>query len=60
MVTTTVRFPDSLYQEVTDFAKENDFSKNQVIKIAVREFLHGRGKEGDITLRHIQRDYSKD
>ena len=43
MVTTTVRFPEDLYQQVTDFARENDLSKNQVIKIAVRRFLQSKG-----------------
>ncbi len=43
MVTTTIRFPDGLYQHVSEYAEENDFSKNQVIKMAVREFLEKRG-----------------
>ena len=43
MVTTTIRFPDGLYQHVSDYAEENDLSKNQVIKMAVREFLERKG-----------------
>ena len=43
MVTTTIRFPEELYQQVSEYAKENDFSKNQVIKMAVREFLLKKG-----------------
>ena len=39
MITTTVRFPEELYQQLADYAKENDFSKNQVIKMALREYL---------------------
>ena len=46
MVTTTVRFPEDLYRQVTEFAKENDFSKNQVIKMAVREFLQRKRVDG--------------
>ena len=45
VVTTTVRFPEDLYQQVTDFAKENDLSKNQVIKMAVRQFLQKKSVE---------------
>ena len=44
MVTTTIRVPDGLYQQVSDYAEENDLSKNQVIKMAVREFLEKKGK----------------
>ncbi len=43
MVTTTIRFPDRLYQQVSQYAEANDLSKNQVIKMAVREFLEGKG-----------------
>lgn len=43
MVTTTIRFPDGLYQHVSDYAEVNDLSKNQVIKMAVREFLERKG-----------------
>ncbi len=49
MITTTVRFPESLYQQVEDYAKENDFSKNQVIKMAVREFLRGQNLGGGVS-----------
>ena len=43
MVTTTIRFPDGLYQQVSGYAEENDLSKNQVIKMAVRDFLKRNG-----------------
>ena len=45
MVTTTIRFPEELYQQLSDYAKENDFSKNQVIKMAVREFLQKKSQD---------------
>lgn len=43
MVTTTIRFPDGLYQQLSDYAEENDLSKNHVIKMAVRELLERKG-----------------
>ncbi len=45
MVTSTIRFPDRLYQQVSEYAMENDLSKNQVIKMAVREFLELKGMD---------------
>ena len=59
MVTTTVRFPESLYQQVADYAKENDFSKNQVIKMAVREFLRGQNFGGGVGSNQIAGNLTK-
>lgn len=35
----TVRLPDELNRQVTEFAKQEDMSKNQVIKKAIRRLL---------------------
>ena len=37
--TTTVRLPDDLDRQLTERAKEEDLSKNQAIKAAVRRWL---------------------
>ena len=37
--TTTVRLPDDLDRQLTERAKEEDLSKNQAIKAAVRKWL---------------------
>ena len=39
MVTTSLRLPDDLYEALTNYAKEQELSKNQVIKLALRAFL---------------------
>ncbi len=60
MITTTVRFPESLYQQVADYAKENDFSKNQVIKMAVREFLRGKHFGGGVSSEQTAGNLTKE
>ena len=37
--TTTIRLPDDLDRQLTERAKEEDLSKNQAIKAAVRKWL---------------------
>lgn len=39
MVITSLRLPDDLYEALTNYAKEQELSKNQVIKLALRAFL---------------------
>ena len=56
MVTTTIRFPDGLYQQVSGYAEENDLSKNQVIKMAVREFLERKGVKVGKEMEHLDKD----
>ena len=42
MKATTIRLPVELDEALTRFARDEDLSKNHVIKKAVREFLHKR------------------
>lgn len=45
MVITSLRLPDDLYEAMTNYAKEQELSKNQVVKMALRAFL-GVRKDG--------------
>lgn len=45
MVITSLRLPDDLYEAMTNYAKEQELSKNQVVKMALWAFL-GVRKEG--------------
>lgn len=50
MKATTVRLPMELDKALTQFSRDEDLSKNHVIKKAVREFLQKRaGKQKDKT-----------
>ena len=39
MVSTSLRLPDDIYEALTRYAEEQELSKNQVIKLALRSFL---------------------
>lgn len=39
MVSTSLRLPDDIYEALTCYAEEQELSKNQVIKLALRSFL---------------------
>ena len=39
MVITSLRLPDDIYEALTRYAEEQELSKNQVIKLALRSFL---------------------
>ena len=45
MVSTSLRLPDDIYEALTRYAEEQELSKNQVIKMALRAFL-GVRKDG--------------
>ena len=45
MIVTSLRLPDDLYEAMTNYAKEQELSKNQVVKMALRAFL-GVRKDG--------------
>lgn len=39
MVSTSLRLPDDIYEALTRYAEEQELSKNQVVKLALRSFL---------------------
>lgn len=45
MVSTSLRLPDDIYEALTRYAEEQELSKNQVVKMALRAFL-GVRKDG--------------
>ena len=45
MVITSLRLPDDIYQALTRYAEEQELSRNQVVKMALRAFL-GVRKDG--------------
>lgn len=45
MVTMSLRLPDDINEALTRYAKEQELSKNQVVKMALRAFL-GVRKDG--------------
>ena len=53
MKTTTIRIPQELDKKLTEYAKEQDLSKNQVVRLALKRlFLQDRmaNKQGGRTM----------
>lgn len=42
----TARLPEELEKQLTEYAKQEDMSKNQVIKKALRLLMQGEDKKG--------------